>query len=102
MSEKKERTSSSESVASSFGSCRTIVSLSSSDSLCEYDNNLKNMEEISKKKINNFINDKKKDVITRRRQRENKNIANSPQIVDVLHLLIQKNQYLNLHDNNKK
>ncbi len=102
MSEKKERTSSSESVASSFGSCRTIVSLSSSDSLCEYDENLKNMKEISKKKINNFINDKKKDVITRRRQRENRNVANSPKIDDILHLLIQKNQYLTLHDNIKK
>lgn len=101
MSEKKERTSSSESVASSFGSCKTIVSLSSSDSLCEYDNNLKN-KEINEKKVNNFINNKKEKVVTRRRQRENKNIANSPQIVDVLHLLIQKNQYLNLHDNNKK
>ena len=44
MFEKKERTSSSESVASSFGSCRTIVSLSSSDSLCEYDDNLKKYE----------------------------------------------------------
>ena len=102
MSEKKERTSSSESVASSFGSCRTIVSLSSSDSLCEYGNNLKNMEEISKKKINNFINDKKKDLITRRRQRENRNVANSPKIDDILHLLIQKNQYLTLDDNIKK
>ena len=101
MSEKKERPSSSESVASSFGSCKTIVSLSSSDSLCEYDNNLKN-KEINEKKVNNFINNKKENVVTRRRQRENKNIANSPQIVDVLHLLIQKNQYLNLHDNNKK
>ena len=102
MSEKKERTSSSESVASSFGSCRTIVSLSSSDSLCEYDDNLKNMKEISKKKINNFINDKKKDLITRRRQRENRNVANSPKIDDILHLLIQKNQYLTLDDNIKK
>ena len=102
MSEKKERTSSSESVASSFGSCRTIVSLSSSDSLCEYDENLKNMKEISKKKINNFINDKKKDLITRRRQRENRNVANSPKIDDILHLLIQKNQYLTLDDNIKK
>ena len=102
MFEKKERTSSSESVASSFGSCRTIVSLSSSDSLCEYDDNLKNMKEISKKKINNFINDKKKDVITRRRQRENRNVANSPKIDDILHLLIQKNQYFTLHDNIKK
>ena len=101
MSEKK-RTSSSESVASSFGSCRTIVSLSSSDSLCEYDDNLKNMKEISKKKINNFINDKKKDLITRRRQRENRNVANSPKIDDILHLLIQKNQYLTLDDNIKK
>ena len=102
MSEKKERTSSSESVVSSFGSCRTIVSLSSSDSLCEYDDNLKNMKEISKKKINNFINDKKKDLITRRRQRENRNVANSPKIDDILHLLIQKNQYLTLDDNIKK
>ena len=49
MSEKTERTYSSESVASSFGSCRTIVSFSSSDSLCEYDNDLQNIEKKIKK-----------------------------------------------------
>ena len=41
-------------------------------------------------------------MITRRRQRENRNVANSPKIDDILHLLIQKNQYLTLDDNIKK
>lgn len=90
MSEKTERTYSSESVASSFGSCRTIVSFSSSDSLCEYDNDLQNIEK-KNKKVEKVIQPKN-EVIAKRRQREKMTVSNSPQIKDILHLLALRGQ----------
>tara|TARA_A100001015_G_scaffold308766_1_gene406927 strand:- start:111 stop:416 length:306 start_codon:yes stop_codon:yes gene_type:complete len=89
MSEKTERTYSSESVASSFGSCRTIVSFSSSDSLCEYDNDLQDIKK--NKKVEKVIQPKN-EVIAKRRQREKMTVSNSPQIKDILHLLALRGQ----------
>ena len=89
MSEKTERTYSSESVASSFGSCRTIVSFSSSDSLCEYDNDLQDIKK--NKKVEKVIQPKN-EVIVKRRQRERMTVSNSPQIKDILHLLTLRGQ----------
>lgn len=89
MSEKTERTYSSESVASSFGSCRTIVSFSSSDSLCEYDNDLQDIKK--NKKVEKVIQPKN-EVIVKRRQRERMTVSNSPQIKDILHLLALRGQ----------
>lgn len=89
MSEKTERTYSSESVASSFGSCRTIVSFSSSDSLCEYDNDLQDIKK--NKKVEKVIQPKN-EVIVKRRQRERMTVSISPQIKDVLHLLALRGQ----------
>lgn len=89
MSEKTERTYSSESVASSFGSCRTIVSFSSSDSLCEYDNDLQHIKK--NKKVEKVIQPKN-EVIVKRRQRERMTVSNSPQIKDILHLLALRGQ----------
>ena len=89
MSEKTERTYSSESVASSFGSCRTIVSFSSSDSLCEYDNDLQDIKK--NKKVEKVIQPKN-EVIAKRRQRERMTVSNSPQIKDILHLLALRGQ----------
>ena len=89
MSEKTERTYSSESVASSFGSCRTIVSFSSSDSLCEYDNDLQDIKK--NKKVEKVIQPKN-EVIAKRRQRERMTVSISPQIKDILHLLALRGQ----------
>ena len=89
MSEKTERTYSSESVASSFGSCRTIVSFSSSDSLCEYDNDLQDIKK--NKKVEKVIQPKN-EIIVKRRQRERMTVSISPQIKDVLHLLALRGQ----------
>ena len=89
MSEKTERTYSSESVASSFGSCRTIVSFSSSDSLCEYDNDLQDIKK--NKKVEKVIQPKN-EVIVKRRQREKMTVSNSPQIKDILHLFALRGQ----------
>ena len=89
MSEKTERTYSSESVASSFGSCRTIVSFSSSDSLCDYDNDLQDIKK--NKKVEKVIQPKN-EVIVKRRQRERMTVSNSPQIKDILHLLALRGQ----------
>lgn len=89
MSEKTERTYSSESVASSFGSCRSIVSFSSSDSLCEYDNDLQDIKK--NKKVEKVIQPKN-EVIVKRRQRERMTVSNSPQIKDILHILALRGQ----------
>ena len=88
MSEKKRCISNETILSSSFGSCHTLSSFSSSESLCELD---KEPEDDVKKKKNNYVKDISNNKIKKRRPRESHENSKSPQIKDILKLLIKRN-----------